>query len=262
MPRRTIAQTGHEVMASMPVGQRLQVVLRREDDTSTDALESMGTAPRRPRADEPESGTLQPMTALRCSLSACVLIAPAGWRRPRRGRSRSSWPTTRTSSTASPCARRSGRPTPRTSPRRPSSGPTGRSPATTPKRIRELRPRGWLAAIVGNLGRNRARRKRPGRGRRSRAWPRPAAETRRRPERVVERREAARVWRARLDALPARYRRAVELRHVSGLSYPELAEALDRPLGTVKSDVHRGVQAAARGTHGTDEATRSHEVAR
>jgi len=29
---------------------------------------------------------------------------------------------------------------------------------------------------------------------------------------------------------------------VSGLSYPELALALDRPLGTVKSDVHRGVR--------------------
>jgi DNA-directed RNA polymerase specialized sigma24 family protein len=34
----------------------------------------------------------------------------------------------------------------------------------------------------------------------------------------------------------------VELRHVSGLSYPELAEALGRPVGTVKSDVHRGVR--------------------
>jgi hypothetical protein len=29
---------------------------------------------------------------------------------------------------------------------------------------------------------------------------------------------------------------------VSGLSYPELAAALGRPLGTVKSDVHRGVR--------------------
>ena len=36
-------------------------------------------------------------------------------------------------------------------------------------------------------------------------------------------------------------RTAVALRHVDGLSYPELAEALDRPLNTVKSDVHRGV---------------------
>ena len=55
-------------------------------------------------------------------------------------------------------------------------------------------------------------------------------------------REAAREWHARLQALPPRYRRAVELRHVSGLSYPELAEALGRPIGTVKSDVHRGVR--------------------
>jgi RNA polymerase sigma-70 factor (ECF subfamily) len=62
------------------------------------------------------------------------------------------------------------------------------------------------------------------------------------PERVAEQRESAATWRARLDALPSRYRRAVELRHVSGLSYPELALALDRPLGTVKSDVHRGVR--------------------
>jgi DNA-directed RNA polymerase specialized sigma24 family protein len=29
---------------------------------------------------------------------------------------------------------------------------------------------------------------------------------------------------------------------VEGLSYPELAHALDRPLGSVKSDVHRGVR--------------------
>jgi RNA polymerase sigma-70 factor (ECF subfamily) len=51
------------------------------------------------------------------------------------------------------------------------------------------------------------------------------------------------MWRARLDRLPVRYRRAVELRHVEGLSYPELSAALGRPLGTVKSDVHRGVRA-------------------
>jgi RNA polymerase sigma-70 factor (ECF subfamily) len=31
------------------------------------------------------------------------------------------------------------------------------------------------------------------------------------------------------------------LRHVDGLSYPELATALDRPEGTVKAQVHRGL---------------------
>ena len=110
-----------------------------------------------------------------------------------------------------------------------------------PARIRELRPRGWLAAIVSNLGRNRARRAAPATadleivsGMRADGAPG--------PEGLAERRESAAAWRARLQALPARYRKAVELRHVSGLSYPELAEALERPLGTVKSDVHRGVR--------------------
>jgi RNA polymerase sigma-70 factor (ECF subfamily) len=41
--------------------------------------------------------------------------------------------------------------------------------------------------------------------------------------------------------LPPAYRSAVVLRHVDGLSYPELAAALDRPEGTVKAQVHRGV---------------------
>jgi RNA polymerase sigma-70 factor (ECF subfamily) len=91
-----------------------------------------------------------------------------------------------------------------------------------PDRIRELRPRGWLAAITGNLER--------------------ADDTASQPEQAAERHEEARLWRDRLDALPPRYRHAVELRHVSGLAYPELAEALGRPLGTVKSDVHRGVR--------------------
>ena len=107
-------------------------------------------------------------------------------------------------------------------------------------RIETLRTRGWLAAIVANLGRDRARRRRPTDALlddvAERADPEPG------PERVVADRESARAWRARLDALPHRYRQAVELRHVAGLGYPELAETLGRPLGTVKSDVHRGVR--------------------
>jgi RNA polymerase sigma-70 factor (ECF subfamily) len=109
-------------------------------------------------------------------------------------------------------------------------------------RIRDLRSRGWVAAIVSNLARNRARRRAPAdAGLDSLPVSRTVDEAPR-PDAVVERREEARVWRDRLDALPTRYRRAVELRHVSGLSYPELAVALERPLGTVKSDVHRGVR--------------------
>lgn len=108
-------------------------------------------------------------------------------------------------------------------------------------RILDLRLRGWLAAIVGNLGRNRARR-RPPLDAALDGIASTAADGSPGPESVVAQREAARAWRTRLAALPQRYGRAVELRHVSGLSYPELAEALDRPIGTVKSDVHRGVR--------------------
>jgi RNA polymerase sigma factor (sigma-70 family) len=128
-----------------------------------------------------------------------------------------------------------------------------------PERILELRPRGWLATIVGNLGRNRSRRRAFATAELDivadvRADDAPG------PERVAERRETAAAWRARLEALPARYRQAVELRHVSGLSYPELAAALGRPLGTVKSDVHRGVR-LLREAYANEMTEEGHEVA-
>jgi RNA polymerase sigma-70 factor (ECF subfamily) len=44
-----------------------------------------------------------------------------------------------------------------------------------------------------------------------------------------------------LDGLPERYKAAVVLRHVQGLSYAEAAEVLAQPVGTTKSDVHRGL---------------------
>jgi RNA polymerase sigma-70 factor (ECF subfamily) len=46
----------------------------------------------------------------------------------------------------------------------------------------------------------------------------------------------------RLACLPPRYREAVVLRHVREMSYEEVAEALDQPVGTVKSNVHRGLK--------------------
>ncbi len=52
---------------------------------------------------------------------------------------------------------------------------------------------------------------------------------------------AAAEWADLLLTLPPAYRSAVVLRHVDGLSYPELAIALDRPEGTVKAQVHRGL---------------------
>ena len=116
-----------------------------------------------------------------------------------------------------------------------------------PARIRELRLRPWLATIVLNLCRSRlGRRPRPvavpcrstcpcratpSRERRMRTAPRPPPRCAPRPM------PGPRL----LLTLPPAYRSAVVLRHVDGLSYPELAAALDRPEGTVKAQVHRGL---------------------
>jgi RNA polymerase sigma-70 factor (ECF subfamily) len=114
-------------------------------------------------------------------------------------------------------------------------------------RIRELRLRPWLATIVLNLCRSRLTR-RAGIPKAALsldlALPgdlEPRVEEARGPEAVADSRAAARDWANLLLALPAPYRSALVLRHVDGLTYPELAVALDRPEGTVKAQVHRGL---------------------
>jgi RNA polymerase sigma-70 factor (ECF subfamily) len=109
-------------------------------------------------------------------------------------------------------------------------------------RLGALQPRGWLAAIVRNVARNRARDAGPAHDPIEAAGD-PADVRSAPPEQAALRRESAHEWTARLARLPERQRLAVELRHVHGLSYPEMAEALGRPVNTVKSDVHRGVLA-------------------
>lgn len=114
-------------------------------------------------------------------------------------------------------------------------------------RIRELRLRPWLATIVLNLCRSRiGRRAAAGRPALSldAAEPgtmEPPADDRAGPAAAAVRGDARRRWAELLLALPPAYRSAVVLRHVDGLSYPELATALDRPEGTVKAQVHRGL---------------------
>lgn len=109
-----------------------------------------------------------------------------------------------------------------------------------PERRRELKLAGWLWTIAINLCRNRAR------------------STSRRPRQVsldVAAEPTASddpageaiaaldtTWAHRLAMLNEAERHAVVLRHVVGLSYTEIAIALDRKVGTVKSDVHRGLE--------------------
>ena len=116
----------------------------------------------------------------------------------------------------------------------------------TPDRFEALRLRPWLASIVVNLSRNR-RRRQADRQPPLRLGPlvtagfEPSAPVTDAPETATLRRVEAEQWADRLLRCPAALRTAVVLRHVDGLSYDEIAQALDRPVGTVKAQVHRGV---------------------
>jgi RNA polymerase sigma-70 factor (ECF subfamily) len=106
-------------------------------------------------------------------------------------------------------------------------------------RTRALQPRPWLARIALNAGRTYIRTRRQHDDIADVADALPTRDDG--PVRLSERRDDQRMWARLLAALPDRYRLAVALRHVDGLSYEELAAALNKPIGTCKSDVHRGV---------------------
>jgi RNA polymerase sigma-70 factor (ECF subfamily) len=108
-----------------------------------------------------------------------------------------------------------------------------------PERVRQMRLRPWLARMALNQARNSIR------GRREHSDVDGLSETlvggSEGPHQRVQRQEERRMWARLLSGLPARYRLPVALRHVDGLSYAEIAETLGKPLGSVKSDVHRGI---------------------
>jgi RNA polymerase sigma-70 factor (ECF subfamily) len=107
-------------------------------------------------------------------------------------------------------------------------------------RVREMRLRPWLARMALNQARNTLR------GRRDQVDVAAVAESKQSsdpgPAQLLQRSEDRVMWQRLLNGLPERYRLAVALRHVDDLSYAEISEALGRPLGSVKSDVHRGIQ--------------------
>lgn len=61
------------------------------------------------------------------------------------------------------------------------------------------------------------------------------------PAESVAREESAEELRAALARLALRYRSAVVLRHIEERDYTEIAAILNQPVGTVKSNVHRGL---------------------
>jgi len=116
-----------------------------------------------------------------------------------------------------------------------------------PERTAELRLRPWLASIAVNLARNRRRR---ADDRRPPSQLEPMLEAgfdvpqdgRSSPEHRVDRRETQDELAAALLRLTPSVRAAIVLRHVDGLSVAETAEALGRPEGTIKAQVHRGLR--------------------
>ena len=107
-----------------------------------------------------------------------------------------------------------------------------------PERIRDLKQKPWLHRIAVNVVRNRARGAKP----RTAELNGSESDHQPGPESRALQRAAMDELACRLAGLPPRYREAVVLRHVHELSYEEVAEVLEQPVGTVKSNVHRGLQ--------------------
>lgn len=109
-------------------------------------------------------------------------------------------------------------------------------------RLLALQPRSWLLTITLNLWRNQQRdvARQPVAAPLEQAADPP--DPREDVERTFHQREADRELSALLTVLPPDQRAAVVLRHVIGLQVAEIAEVLDRPEGTVKSDISRGLR--------------------
>ena len=99
------------------------------------------------------------------------------------------------------------------------------------ERISEIDLKPWLWTIAMNLGRNHLRDKsrRP-------QYARLVEISRDDPEFIDN--EA---WDRRFARLNSHQRNAVVLRHLVGLGVVEISEITGRPVGTVKADIHRGL---------------------
>ena len=115
------------------------------------------------------------------------------------------------------------------------------------ERVAALRLRPWLASITVNLARNR-RRRLDDRQPPSSLEPLVdagfdiPADARGAPQATADQRETKRELAAALLVLTPAVRAAIVLRHVDGLSVAEAAEALGKPEGTIKAQVHRGLR--------------------
>jgi RNA polymerase sigma factor RpoE len=65
------------------------------------------------------------------------------------------------------------------------------------------------------------------------------------PESVLMSKQIGETVNSAIDALPDELRRAIVLREIDGLSYEEIAEMMDCPIGTVRSRIFRAREAVA-----------------
>jgi len=63
------------------------------------------------------------------------------------------------------------------------------------------------------------------------------------PETVLAAKEIAAAVNSAMEALPEELRQAITLREIEGLSYEEISEAMDCPIGTVRSRIFRAREA-------------------
>ncbi len=107
----------------------------------------------------------------------------------------------------------------------------------------------WLFRIAANLVRDRARKRSRHQKAMEREFPRRADEQRSkaatpqpvRPDEELDRRESAQRLQVCLADLSEMEREIILLRHYSELSFREIAEMLDIPLGTALSRAHRAL---------------------
>lgn len=115
-----------------------------------------------------------------------------------------------------------------------------------PERVRMLKLQPWLYKIVLHVYYNRLRQSR------LHVVTLDAPEesnvldieddAREQPEAIFEEAERLRELESLVATLPEQYRVAVSLYYFEELSYREIAELLNQPLGTVKSNLHRGTR--------------------
>ena len=115
------------------------------------------------------------------------------------------------------------------------------------QQVRTLQARPWLYKITWNVYRNYTSRSKPPF---AVSLDTPAAdflldlddEEQQRPEALYERGERRREVEALVDTLPEPYHEVIGLYYFDDLNHQEIAELLNRPVGTIKTQVHRGLR--------------------